>query len=203
MGESVYWNCVENDRRKQKALCVWLHTMLDKVGEIPYVVIAGEALTVFADQESKKSRATESITLLGISIFPGYDDNSICFIWDTTRNELVSFYPGVDRQECDANASASGIESRQYPVPHRIYTGTVEKPMQGRVRYGGTTRAFSQHAISLLPAINALLPELRWDSDYGALLGEGAGSTEGLLAISIPPAIQTYWDELFVLFAKA
>lgn len=200
MSESVYWNCIENDRHKQKALCVWLHTMLDKVGEIPYVVIAGEALAVTADQESKNSRDPESVTLLGISIFPGYDDNCICFIWDTTRNELVSFYPGVDGQEGEENAAS--FESRQHPVPHRIVTGTAEKPMQGRIQIGGQTRAFSQHAISLLPAIRALLHELSWDSDYGALLGENDANIESLLAIPIPSAIQTYWDELFVQFSR-
>lgn len=46
MGENVYWHCTEDDSLKQKALCAWLHSMLARVGELPYAVIAGEALTI-------------------------------------------------------------------------------------------------------------------------------------------------------------
>lgn len=202
MGENVYWHCTEYDRRKQKALCVWLHTMLDRVGELPYAVIAGEALTIPAYQDQKTASAPQPATLLGLCIFPGHDDNSICFIWDTARNELLSFYPGWKKIEGESETNAESAEWRQEPVRHQVYTGTAEKPMQGRIRIGGETRAFSHDAISILPTIQALLPELTWESDYGALLHRNPESTESLNETPIPPAIQRYWDDLFEQFAN-
>lgn len=205
MGEDVYWHCNVDDRHRQKALCVWLHTMLAKVGELPYVVIAGEALVIPAYQDKKTASDPQPVTLLGLCIFPGYDNNSICFVWDTARNEMVSYYPGWEArwwQETESEADAEIIQWRQDPVRHQIYTGTAEKPMQGRINFRGETRAFSHNVISILPTIQALLPELKWSSDYDGLLHHNLESTESLLEIPVPPTIQAYWDDLFEQFAK-
>lgn len=202
MGENVYWHCTEYNRRKQKALCVWLHTMLARVGELPYAVIAGEALTIPIYQDRETADVPQPATLLGLCIFPGYDNNSICFIWDTLRNELVSFYPGYEEQGWKESEDVADVEMaqwRQDPVRHQVYTGTVEKPIQGRIRIGGETRALSQHAISILPTIQALLPGLGWNSDYDSLLHR---NPESLPKIPVSPAIQRYWDDLFEQFAK-
>lgn len=52
----------------------------------------------------------------------------MCFIWDTARNELVSFYPGWQAAEGGNETGAESAKWCQDPVPHQEYTGTSDPP---------------------------------------------------------------------------